>query len=73
MGLTTWKGAPDGKILKSDTIIAKNYLNEKMGGFEDKSKRFMYIYNRMVDVLMLIFERLKNEFSAKICNDIALY
>ena len=29
MGLTTWKGAPDGKILKSDTLIAKNYLNEK--------------------------------------------
>lgn len=29
MGLTTWKGAPDGKILKSDTLLAKNYLNEK--------------------------------------------
>ena len=29
MGLTTWKGAPDGKILKSDALIAKNYLNEK--------------------------------------------
>ena len=29
MGLTTWKGAPDGKILKSDIIVAKNYLNEK--------------------------------------------
>ena len=29
MGLTTWKGAPDGKILKSDTVVAKNYLNEK--------------------------------------------
>ena len=29
MGLTTWKGAPDGKILKSDTLIAKNYLSEK--------------------------------------------
>lgn len=29
MGLTTWKGAPDGKILKSDTMVAKNYLNEK--------------------------------------------
>jgi hypothetical protein len=29
MGLTTWKAAPDGKILKSDTLIAKNYLNEK--------------------------------------------
>ena len=29
MGLTTWKYAPDGRILKSDTSIAKNYLNEK--------------------------------------------
>lgn len=29
MGLTTWKGAPEGKILKSDTLVAKNYLNEK--------------------------------------------
>ena len=29
MGLTTWKGAPDGKILKSDVLVTKNYLNEK--------------------------------------------
>lgn len=29
MGLTTWKNAPDGRILKSDTPIAKNYLSEK--------------------------------------------
>lgn len=29
MGLTTWKYAPDGRILKSDTPIAKNYLDEK--------------------------------------------
>jgi hypothetical protein len=28
MGLTNWKQAPDGKILKSDVTIAKNYLNE---------------------------------------------
>ena len=28
MGLTNWKLAPDGKILKSDVSIAKNYLNE---------------------------------------------
>ncbi|MBW1933902.1 MAG: virulence RhuM family protein, partial [Deltaproteobacteria bacterium] len=28
MGLTTWKNSPNGKILKSDTAIAKNYLNE---------------------------------------------
>ena len=29
MGLTTWKNSPDGKILKSDIEIAKNYLSEK--------------------------------------------
>jgi hypothetical protein len=29
IGLTTWKAAPDGKILKRDVGIAKNYLNEK--------------------------------------------
>jgi hypothetical protein len=29
MGLMVWKKAPDGKILKSDVVIAKNYLNEK--------------------------------------------
>jgi len=29
MGLTTWKQAPAGKILKSDVSIAKNYLNER--------------------------------------------
>jgi hypothetical protein len=29
MGLTTWKHAPDGKILKSDVSIAKNYLDQK--------------------------------------------
>lgn len=29
MGLTTWENAPDGKILKADVTIAKNYLNEQ--------------------------------------------
>ncbi len=29
MGLTTWKAAPDGKILKREVVIAKNYLNKK--------------------------------------------
>ncbi len=28
MGLTTWKRAPDGKLLKSDVTVAKNYLSE---------------------------------------------
>ena len=29
MGLTTWQNAPDGRILKSDVLVAKNYLDEK--------------------------------------------
>jgi toxin-antitoxin system, toxin component, fic family len=29
MGLTTWKGAPEGRILKSDVSVAKNYLSEE--------------------------------------------
>ena len=29
MGLTTWKNSPNGRILKSDVSVAKNYLNEK--------------------------------------------
>ena len=29
MGMTTWKNAPDGRVLKSDVTVAKNYLQEK--------------------------------------------
>ena len=29
MGLTTWKNAPEGRVQRSDTIIAKNYLSDK--------------------------------------------
>ena len=29
MGLTTWENAPDGKIVKADVSIAKNYLNDE--------------------------------------------
>ena len=29
MGLTTWAGAPEGKIVKSDVSVAKNYLSEQ--------------------------------------------
>jgi hypothetical protein len=41
MGLTIWKNAPTGKIIKPDVIVAKNYLNEK----EIKSlDRFVSMY-----------------------------
>ncbi|QOG03231.1 virulence RhuM family protein [Flavobacterium sp. MDT1-60] len=29
MGLTTWKNSPNGRVLKSDVVVAKNYLEEK--------------------------------------------
>lgn len=29
MGLSTWRNTPDGKIIRADVTIAKNYLNEK--------------------------------------------
>ena len=29
MGLQTWKNSPDGRVLKSDVVVAKNYLTEK--------------------------------------------
>ena len=36
MGLTTWENAPDGKILKADVIVAKNYLTEKEMSFMER-------------------------------------
>ena len=33
MGLHSWRSAPDGKVMKSDVVIAKNYLDEKELGF----------------------------------------
>lgn len=43
--------------------VLREYIQEKMGGIEDKSKRFMFLYNRLVDVSLAIISRLKTEFS----------
>ncbi len=43
MGLTTWKNAPDGKVLKSDVSIAKNYLSE------NELKELLLIVNMYLD------------------------
>lgn len=50
MGLTTWKAAPDGKILKSDVVIAKNYLNEQ------ELSRLNRIVNMFIDHAELMAE-----------------
>ena len=38
MGLTTWKNAPDGRVLKSDVSVAKNYLSEKVTNRKAREK-----------------------------------
>lgn len=44
MGLTTWKYAPDGKIMKSDVSVAKNYLTE------DEMESMEYIVSAYLDL-----------------------
>ena len=67
--LKAYKGAdfldaPKEELEKFVKDYLNKYLDEKMGGIQEKSKRFMYIYNRMVNTLMMIFERLKVEFAS---------
>ncbi len=50
VGLTTWKGAPDGKILKSDALVAKNYLSEK------ELSRLNRLVNMFIDYAELMAE-----------------
>ena len=53
MGLQTWKNSPNGRILKSDTVIAKNYLSEQeikslersVGAFFDYIERIIENHN----------------------------
>ncbi len=40
----------------------KEYLDEKMGGYSGKSRRFMFLFERLVDISMTIIQRLKQEF-----------
>lgn len=42
--------------------VLTEYLDERMGGTEEKSKRFMFLFNRLLDISMAIIERLKGEF-----------
>lgn len=50
MGLSTWKAAPDGKILKSDALIAKNYLNQR------ELSRLNRLVNMFIDYAELMAE-----------------
>ena len=56
MGLTTWKNAPDGRILKSDVTTAKNYLTEK------EIKRLERVVSGYFDYIEDLIER-ENSFT----------
>ncbi|HNW81571.1 MAG TPA: virulence RhuM family protein [bacterium] len=69
MGLTSWKHAPDGKILKSDVIVAKNYLNK---AHIDELNRIVSAYldlaenqaKRQIVTTMMAWAEFLNDFLA---------
>lgn len=58
MGLTTWKNAPDGRILKSDVMVAKNYLEE------EQIRRLERLVSGYFDYIEDLIER-ENTFTMK--------
>ncbi len=53
----------DDSIIKTTVEgVLKEYLEEKMGGFEEKSKRFLFLFERFTEIAMVIISRLKVEF-----------
>lgn len=55
MGLTSWKNSPDGRILQSDVVVAKNYLSEKeIRSLErNVSAYFDYVERLLEDEILL--------------------
>ena len=58
MGLTTWKNSPNGRVLQSDVVVAKNYLSEKeIRGLErNVSAYFDYVERLLEDETLLAME-----------------
>lgn len=87
MGLTTWAAAPDGKIVKSDVSIAKNYLTEKemrslerivsayLDLAEDRAERHipmtMEDWSERLDLFLMADDREVLQDSGKITAEIA--
>ena len=54
--------ADENALRSTVSRVLTEYLDEKMGGSAEKSKRFMFLFNRFLDISMAIIERLKDEF-----------
>jgi hypothetical protein len=64
MGLQTWKNSPDGRVLKSDTVIAKNYLSE------DEIKKLERAITGYFDYIERIIENNKTLTMEEVANSV---
>ena len=87
MGLTSWENSPDGKILKSDVSVAKNYLSkeelESLGRIvnayidlaEDRAQRkipmTMEDWSKRLDIFLAAFDRQILQDSGQVSAEIA--
>ncbi len=53
---------PDDELREAVSSVLEAYLEDKMGGVEEKNERFMKLFYRLVDISMSVIERLKVEF-----------
>ncbi len=53
---------PDDELREAVSSVLRSYLEDKMGGVEEKNERFMKLFYRLVDISMTVIERLKVEF-----------
>lgn len=58
----TFVDTPDDELREDVSSVLKVYLEEKMGGIEEKNERFMKLFYRFVDISMAVIKRLKVEF-----------
>ena len=88
MGLTTWKNAPDGKIRKTDVVVAKNYLSEEELDFFNRivtmyldyaemqtyKKKVMYMKDWItkLDAFLQFNEKEVLEHKGKISHEVAI-
>ncbi len=54
--------ASDDELREVVLWVLRSYLEDKMGGVEEKNERFMKLFYRLVDISMTVIERLKVEF-----------
>ncbi len=52
----------EAELKEEISQLLSKYLEDKMGGADNKSKRFLFLFNRLTDIVLTVFARLKTEF-----------